>query len=477
VKNLARSFFVAGLTGAVLAIGSASPAPAQVQFVAGDLYLYGPGYSGGASGTGEIVRIDPSSGATNILLALATTNTRADQMAYDPWRDRLIFFGGLVPNHNEVYLVDVAGNLTSLGFPMVAGPSLGGFAPRGDGLIYFHGVNDPTRISYFDAANAVQTLMDASGTVPFTSTTYLANIRHMAYHEPTNSLVLASSSNVGNCAGGVTDAMNLRRLDLSPDGARVLAETCFQYDLKPGVFGEVPVGLGAGPDGDLLLTLDDNSNSTLSRMVRVAVAAASATPFAANGHPFAATIAAGCYSQDLARAVILDHGNGVLRAFWAGEVGAGTIIGLVGSTAQEATLIEIGLGAPHFGMTASPSQLSISTGGTQTWTMDFGVARAGLPYLVLGSVTGWIPGFLVNGVAIPLVPDPYLDFTLLYPNTPTLPGSFGLLDGLGRANATLVIPPLGPALLGLVAYHCTVAFTTTGVVQIASNPVPVTLVP
>ncbi len=465
-----------------LAAGAlASVAAAQASFEAGDLYLYDPAYTGGSSSSGAVVRIDPAAGTQVLFLDLATGSHAQDQLAYDPWRDRLIFYGGFVPNHNEIYLADAAGAVTSLGFAKVAGPSIGHFAPRGDGLIYFNGWNDPSHISYFDSADAVQTLMDASGTAAFTSSIYLGSMRHMEYHPPTNSLVVATPSNVGTCSGGLVDAVNIRRFDLSPDGTRVLAESCFQYDLKPGVYSEMPVGLSPGPGGDLLLTIDDNSNNTLPRMARVDVGAMSAWAFAWNGHPFAAAVSAGCYSQVLNRAVILDSGNDVLRAYAQGEVGDGTIIatfsGSSGGTGQVATLVEIGPGATHFGMTASPGSLSIVAGGTQSWTMDFGAARAGLPYLVVGSASGWTPGIVVHGVQVPVLFDVYTTFTLQNPNSPLLPGSFGLLDGNGQGSAALVFPAGGPALVGLVAYHATVVMDLSFTVQAASNPVSVEFTP
>ncbi|MDF1800012.1 MAG: hypothetical protein P1V81_12610 [Planctomycetota bacterium] len=449
--------------------------------MAGDLYMYNPAYYGTGSGSGAVVRIDPGTGLKTVLVDLATSSSDQDQIAYDPWRDRVIFYGGFVPNHNEVYLSDAAGNVTSLGFAKVAGPTLGHFAPRGDGLIYFNGWNDPGHISYFDSADVVHTLMDATGTAPYTSTFYLGGMRQMEYYAATNSLVVASVSGFGTCTGGIADAANLRRLDLSADGTRVLSESCFQFDLKAGTGGEVPVGLGTGIGGDLHMTIDDNSNDTLPRMVRVDVAALSATAFAWNGHTFAASTMAGCFSQVLAKAVILDAGNDVLRAFADGEVGGGTIIATSTTSSpgsgEVATLIEIGPGGAHFGMTASPSSISIAAGGTQSWTMDFGAARAGLPYLVLGSVTGWTPATVVDGVAIPLVADFYTDFTLLHPNSVVLPGSFGLLDGAGRGSAALAFPAGGPAVVGLVAYHATIVTSFAGVVQVASNPVAVVFVP
>jgi hypothetical protein len=88
----------------------ALPAAAQGGgFQPGDLYLYNPAFHGLSSGDGAIVRVEPTTGSVTAFHDLASSSSGTDQMAYDPWRDRLIFFGGFVPNHNEVYLSDAAG--------------------------------------------------------------------------------------------------------------------------------------------------------------------------------------------------------------------------------------------------------------------------------------------------------------------------------------------------------------------------------
>ncbi len=106
------------------------------------------------------------------------------------------------------------------------------------------------------------------------------------------------------------------------------------------------------------------------------------------------------------------------------------------------------------GLIATPPSLSVSAGGTQAFIIVAGAANAGLPYLLLGSLSGSTPGTPVDGKTLPLNVDGYTFHTLLTPNTPPLAGSFGTLDATGRAAATFDLPAGASAgLVGLTATH------------------------
>ena len=454
----------------------ASPVASQAGgFQPGDLYLYNPSYPVPGSSSGAIVRIEPATGAKTVLIDLVTSSVGADQMAYDPWRDRLIFFGGLVPNHNEVYLCDAAGNLESLGQGAVAGPVVGKFAPRGDGIIYFKSIDAPTLLSYFDAANQVQTLMDATGAAPFAFPAGAGAIRHLEYHAPSNRLVATTFSNLAVCPGGLADAVNIHLLDLSADGSRVVASSCFQFDLNPGVFGEIPAGLGPGPGGDLILHIDDNGPSALPRIVRVSPGTASAVSFATTATP---ATSSGCYSQLLGRAIVHDSSADELRAYSFGESGDGTTVTSGLGPATVAALVEIVPATSSFGLSAAPSSLSLAVGGAQTWAIDFGPGHAGELHLVAGSLSGWTPATPLGGVAVPLVLDGYTLWTLANQNGPLLVGTFGVLDGQGSASASFVLPAgTDPGLAGLTLYHAALSLNASGFATAATNPVALTLAP
>ena len=458
----------------------ALPSAAQ-SFEPGDLYLYNPAFQGLSSTSGAIVRVDPGGGSPVLFLDLATSSGTKDQLAYDPFRDRLIFFGGFAPNQTALYLADALGNLTNLGFDGVAGPSVAAFAPRGDGNIYMRTPAAPQEITRLDVANVVHPLLDSTGTAPYSpSGWFVSLIQHMEYHAPTNSLVLGFGSNQGTCPSGSNQDISIRRLDLSADGTRVIGEVCWQYDMQPGQFDGAVVGLTSLNSSDLLMTIDNNNGLALPRMARIDPAAQTAVSYAINNHSFAAATNAGSYSSVRNQAVTLETGNDVLRAFSEGANGPGTIIatgtGAAGGTGETATLIEIGsLNAPYV-MTGLPTTVSASAGGVQNWTMDFGPALGGNFYLVLGSRTGWNPATNYGGVPVPLVADTYTLFTINNAGGPIYPGSVGQLDALGSASASLVAPgPLGPSFIGTTTYHATLAFTPALIPLGATNSVPVTV--
>ena len=134
-------------------------------------------------------------------------------------------------------------------------------------------------------------------------------------------------------------------------------------------------------------------------------------------------------------------------------------------------------------LTADVSQLSVAQGGTQTFTLDAGVAHALDTYLLLGSVSGTTPGQPVDGQLLPLNYDSYFLHTLVHPNSPTLGNSWGLLSSDlpgpgGMATATFTLPPkLDPTLVGMTVHHAFVVLDwSTGMVSLTSNAVPVDLV-
>ena len=130
---------------------------------------------------------------------------------------------------------------------------------------------------------------------------------------------------------------------------------------------------------------------------------------------------------------------------------------------------------------ADVGALSLAAGGTQALTVDVGPAFAGDTYLIAGTGSGTEPGFVVDGVAVPLnVPDPYFDYTLLVPNEFPFEHTLGFLDAAGRAGATLTaIPGSDPAAVGLVLHHAAVVFDLSqeGVIAFATNAMPLAFEP
>lgn len=131
-----------------------------------------------------------------------------------------------------------------------------------------------------------------------------------------------------------------------------------------------------------------------------------------------------------------------------------------------------------FALTASTGSIPLAAGGSQGWSLATGPSGAGAAYLVLGSATGIAPSFPVDGLELPLEPDPYFLYTLTAANTPPFQASFGLLDGDGEASAGFELPPgSNPALAGVTLHHAFVRFAPLGFVDFTSNPVSLLLVP
>lgn len=90
----------------------------------------------------------------------------------------------------------------------------------------------------------------------------------------------------------------------------------------------------------------------------------------------------------------------------------------------------------------TPSSVSGNVGGVHTMALDAGAANANLIYLVLCGGAGTRPGFDFGGSHIDLNIDPvWTDLGFNSLNTAPWAGTFGLLDGNGRAAASFTCPP------------------------------------
>ncbi|MEM7203240.1 MAG: hypothetical protein AAF628_23460 [Planctomycetota bacterium] len=127
-------------------------------------------------------------------------------------------------------------------------------------------------------------------------------------------------------------------------------------------------------------------------------------------------------------------------------------------------------------VSVTPHEISVTAGGLAPYSIDVGAAHAGKLYFVLGSLTGYDPGFRLFGWDVPLNIDPYLIFTATYPNLPILTGSFGLLDGAGKATCNFSLLP-DPAFAGLTFHHAAVVFNPVQGFDFVTNARPVTSLP
>ena len=151
-----------------------------------------------------------------------------------------------------------------------------------------------------------------------------------------------------------------------------------------------------------------------------------------------------------------------------------------GNGNHDGRLFRIRADAPS--LTVDTTQLSAAAGGTQsfdlrTWDCTLG----GDAYLLAGSASGTDPGFVVDGVSVPLnLPDPWFSFAVASANAGPWSGNFGVLDAGGRASASLSLPPgLPPNLVGTHLDHAYVVFDLDlgGRAVFASDTTPLDLVP
>ncbi len=121
-------------------------------------------------------------------------------------------------------------------------------------------------------------------------------------------------------------------------------------------------------------------------------------------------------------------------------------------------------------------RISVSAGGRQDWQLVAGTAHANQFYVLAGSY-GTTPGLPLFGLHIPLNPDPWLQLSLSLANSAIYQNTIGVLDGTGRATASLVLPPLNdPSLIGQPLWHAYVLGDGVSFVH-ASNAVKMTFAP
>ncbi len=132
---------------------------------------------------------------------------------------------------------------------------------------------------------------------------------------------------------------------------------------------------------------------------------------------------------------------------------------------------------PPAALHAGRDRISAARGGS----VPFGLrepAHPGSPYVILASAGGTEPGIpLTGGAVLPLALDPWFRLSLRLAGDPAhLPGTLGILDAQGRAEAAFVAPPgaLAP-LLGARLYWAGLVSDEDG--PVATNPVGFDVVP
>jgi hypothetical protein len=126
---------------------------------------------------------------------------------------------------------------------------------------------------------------------------------------------------------------------------------------------------------------------------------------------------------------------------------------------------------------AEAYHLSVSTGGIVDYHLDAGPDFAGQPYLLLGTLSGTVPGIMLpGGTQVPLNWDAFTTLVVSLLGTPIFQDFMGTLDPSGTATAAFdTLGPLNPALIGYSAHFA--YFTGPPDWGFASNPIAVDFVP
>jgi hypothetical protein len=149
---------------------------------------------------------------------------------------------------------------------------------------------------------------------------------------------------------------------------------------------------------------------------------------------------------------VVDHGDGTYEVEILAGLAPGTDVWRLradGVALQPDVTVRVDPLAPlHLGFDA----VSSSAGADVPITLNLDPAFAGLPYHVLCSGSGTVPGTVVWGAAVPLNVDALHLLSLGAPNTAPFLATAGLLDGAARAEATFAAPPglLDPNVGGLI---------------------------
>ncbi len=438
--------------GLMCCLAVLTPCVSAQGFAVGDVFLKSPAVTGGSSVDGAVMRIDPANGNAQMIVDFKGGAYTQDSIAYDPYRDKLVFVGvvGAVGNPQELYLADAQGNLQSLGFQ---GTTFGAFAPTGDGRIYMQQTAvSRSRVVYLDASDRLQTLFDESGqsAFDFSPPGGFFQYAQLIYHAETNSLVALAPTGQSGCGGQVSTTLNIRRAQLSADGRRVVGPVaCGAFEVSSS--GETPVGLSRLPNGDLLAIVDTNSTSLEPRMVRIDARSLVATAFASNNNPGAGATNAGTWSTRRGAALVLDTFANVLLAFSQGQSGGGAVINpsqpisAAGGSGEIATLIEVA-SAPCSGALLLYGGGLAGSGGYVPALTATGCPLAGQQIaLHANAVLGGAPGVLVLGTTTAALP--VLGGTLLVSPAMALNLLVSGPAGQPGAGALSVTAPLPPTLM------------------------------
>jgi hypothetical protein len=438
----------------------AVPAAAQ-QFESGDLYVMSSSIAIGGISKNGIVRVDPYTGAKTLVKVYQQIGSAN---AFDPYRGALVSFcTPPAPQPFGLYAIDSLGNATFLNTDSSNARCI---ASAGDGRLYYVATDGSVR--WIDAANGKHDLLNLAGNATYKVTSLGSPASTIYYDAPTNSLLFGILGSTTPCATNFNKVTYVLKVALNPAGTQVASTDALQpicIGGTAGTFGDVysPNSFQPGPGGLVYLSVDDNSNETLSRMLVIDPATLGYSVFATNGAAgsyLPAATNAGCFSHALNRGVILDTGGDSLRLYTQGESGAGTVlasgdlISSGGGSAEITSVVEVPFGI--FGGLANYGTGTPGCAGAQIMGANSApVANAPNFRLTTTSAPASSLGLcLVTDAADPLGSDPFFIGILLhvdlFNSTQAIPIDMNS-NGFGFGLTATSIP-LAPFLVGSTFY-------------------------
>jgi hypothetical protein len=444
-------------------LGAGTAASAQGGgFNAGELFIYSPVQSAAYNGYG-ILRVNPVTGSSSVL---AQTNgnygAQGLGMAFDPYRQRLVFSAAIGSNFNHVWFADGDGNLqnmTAANYPV--GLYLDNFAPTADGRLYCHhdGGNTATPLLWFDSANILRVLYDSDGVTPMKIDGDYYSYNGMIHDAATNSLFVASTKPK---PGFPEWATNVRKLPLSADGTRVIGPVGnVQFEISPNPFqttsGENPRGWSHGPNGQLVLCVNSVDYLLMPRMLLVDPVTSAISVYCYTGDDQPPGVynqtPGGAWSSALNKVVVVDYNNATLHAYAQGEIGgSGSVIATNPALSGYGTTLQVvsvppsectgGWIAYGLGLKGKGNIVPKLTGG--------GCPEPGAPItLTLSDAVGGAGAALFVGLskaAVPFKGGTFHIGSLLLTSNLAVGGAPGVA-GAGSLSLPTALPPL-PALSG-----------------------------
>jgi hypothetical protein len=413
-------------------------------FVDGELLVRAPN----AANAMTLFRIDPNTGqGASLLSSIAAWGGGPASMVFDSYRGGVLANMALPPDIFRYKLWLVRSDGTASSIPALDTMSLRALTPTGDGRVYFQEhAAAPLTIRYLDAANTLQTLMDASGTAPF-----VFGVQRMIYHAPSNALIALSG--IGSPNDCQPNQNSIHRFPLSVDGRRVVGPvTCASF----GSAYEYANGIDVTPAGNLFVTISSGYIYPDKLVTIHPVSLAMSVYSQVNPHD----LNGGCYSERIGRAIVLEDTANELRTFGPGQGGNGTLLpcnvpvgdGSTGSGWDE-TMIELDVNGPTcHGLAYGYGAGLAGTGGVVPALAAIGCPRLSQSFTVaLDRAVGGAPGlFLVGAQSVSV---PVVGGTLHVLPIFTLPLLCnGLAGAAGAGGAGMPLLVTDPSLLGATVY-------------------------